>query len=149
MSGGTGKRLRGRIVGISGMCALIVCAAIAPAASPHVFVVGTTPRPTLKVDVMIRQESDPVYAASNGGAPPVKAFFSAKELNVGPVLLVIRNDSDDSQQLSVDGAYSKIMGPNGGTAVMRVTFKRPGLYIVGVDSDNRIQGTTGLIKVIE
>jgi|SRR5579862_6075670 len=105
-------------------------------------------RPILKVNVRILQASDRVYAASNGGTPPVKAFFSAKEVNVGPVIFVIHNFAQDYQQFSVAGAYTRLIGP-GGAAVLKVTFKRPGKYVVGVLSENRIQGTSGLLTVIK
>jgi hypothetical protein len=81
-------------------------------------------------------------------------FFSPSVVSVGTVIMVVRNsDPEVAHQLSINGAYSRWMGPNGGTAVMKVTFKRPGTYIAatigGFPPDGAETGGAGSVKVLK
>jgi len=106
----------------------------------------TKPRTILKVNVTIRQA--PETSPGGGASTLIKAFFSENPLNVGPVIFVIRNLTNGNRTLVLNGVSSRSMGPDGGTAVMRVTFKHPGIYIVGVASTDNFASNTGEIKVI-
>lgn len=106
----------------------------------------TKPRPILKVNVTIKQA--PESSPGSGASTLIKAFFSENPLNVGPVIFVVRNFTGSYRTLVLDGVSSRPMGPDGGTAVMRVTFKRPGIYIVGVGSTDVFAQNTGEIRVI-
>ena len=81
----------------------------------------------------------------NGPQPPVKVFFTPSVINVGTVKIVVRNsDPDVAHQVGINGVVSRWMAANGGTAVMKVTFKRPGTYVVrsiGGVGDGKPAGT--------
>jgi hypothetical protein len=85
-------------------------------------------KPILKINAQVRR----IIGSGGGGVIPVKVFFLPPTINVGTVRIVVHNtDPDVPHQVSINGVYSAWMGPHGGTAVMKVTFKRPGIYIAG------------------
>jgi hypothetical protein len=123
----------------------VLCAA--SAAWSHSSVTGAQrpTKPLLKVTVRIR-------ALSTGGAAlnPVKVFFTPSQVNVGTYIIVARNTDDDAwHRLSINGVNSKWMGPGSGTAVMKVTFKRSGIYVAGTNTDDGETGGTGMLKVLK
>lgn len=130
-----------------GAAAAMAVLATAPAAWPQP--AKTLAVPLLKVTVQIRAYGDQNNRTNANllGVPAVRAFFKPSLLHVGTVVMVVRNFDSDWQTLSVNGVQSRPMGPNGGTAVMKVTFKRPGIYSVGLDSENA--GYGGTVKVIK
>jgi len=83
---------------------------------------------------------------------PVKVFFTPSVINVGTVIIVARNsDPEVAHRLSVNGVYSRWMGPGSGTSVMKVTFKRPGTYlgqVFGGIGNGQTNGS-GLLKVLK
>ena len=80
--------------------------------------------------------------------------FTPNVINVGTVLIVVRNsDPGVAHQIGINGVYSTWMGPNGGTSVMKVTFKRPGTYVAGTfggfPPDGGETGGEGVLKVLK
>jgi len=102
--------------------------------------------PILKVTARIR-----TYVGGAGSnLTPVRIFFTPSAVNVGTVVIVARNNDDDGwHQLSINGMNSRWMGPGSGTAVMRVTFKRPGKYLAGVNVDDGETDGTGILQVLK
>jgi hypothetical protein len=103
----------------------------------------------VKIDARIR-----VVLTAGDPLIPVRVFFSPNVINVGTVLIVVRNsDPGVAHQLGINGVVSKWMGPNGGTAVMKVKFKRPGTYVAGtfggMPPDGGENGGEGLLKVVK
>ena len=81
---------------------------------------------------------------------PVKIFFTPSVINVGTVVIVARNsDFEWGHTVSINGVKSRWMGPSGGTAVMKVTFKRPGTYVAGTEVQEGETDGSGLLKVIK
>jgi hypothetical protein len=104
-------------------------------------------KPLLKLTARIR-----VIEGSGSVVTPVGVFFTPRVINVGTVIIVARNsDPDTAHQLSVNGVVSRPMGPGGGTAVMKVTFKRPGTYLVQVlgGTLGLYTNSSGLLKVLK
>jgi hypothetical protein len=103
-------------------------------------------KPLLKLTARIR------VIEGVGTMTPVKVFFTPSVINVGTVIIVARNsDPEVAHRLSVNGVSSRWMGPGGGTSVMKVTFKRPGAYIVqvfGGIGDGQTDGS-GVLKVVK
>jgi hypothetical protein len=102
-------------------------------------------KPLLKLTARIR------VIEGSGTMTPVKVFFAPSVINVGTVIIVARNsDPEVAHQLSVNGVISKPMGAAGGTAVMKVTFKRPGNYLVQVFGGvgNGQTDGSGVLKVL-
>ena len=100
-------------------------------------------KPLLKITARIK-------AASVGQSyVPVQVFFSPSVINVGTVIIVAHNDDVSAwHQFSINGVNSTWMGPGSGTAVMKVTFKRPGSYSASATTDNGEYGGYGVLKVI-
>ena len=63
-----------------------------------------------------------------------------------PLLFEIKNLDNEFHDIEINGMTSRRMGHNG-RAVMRVTFKKPGTYIVSAPDDNA-SGISGTIKVV-
>jgi len=104
-------------------------------------------KPILKVNARIR-----VNISSGSTLKPVSVFFDPPVINVGTVIIVARNTDDQSaHQLTINGVTSRWMGPSSGTAVIKVTFPRPGKYAVGVNGgiDDGETLQTSLIRVIK
>jgi hypothetical protein len=105
-------------------------------------------KPLLKLTARIRV----IEVGSPGTLTPVRVFFSPSVINVGTVIIVARNsDPQVAHKLAINGVTSKPMGPDGGTAVMKVTFKRPGTYLVqvfGGIGDGQDNGS-GELKVLK
>ena len=101
-------------------------------------------KPLLKVTARIR------IIEGGGSLKPLQVFFTPSVINVGKVIIVARNsDPESAHQLSINGVYSRWMGPGGGTSVMKVTFKRPGSYLVAVADGDGQTGGYGLLKVLK
>jgi hypothetical protein len=66
---------------------------------------------------------------------PVKVFFNPSIVNVGTVLIVVTNSDVEGHILEINGKTSRFMHEDGGRAVMRVTFRKPGTYFVGLGID--------------
>jgi hypothetical protein len=106
-------------------------------------------KPVVKVTARIR-----IVPATGEVLIPVKVFFTPSVINVGTVTIVVRNsDPVVAHQISINGVYSRWMGPHGGTAVMKVTFKRPGTYVAGTfggfPPDGGEAGGEGVLKVLK
>jgi hypothetical protein len=132
----------------------VLCAAtamaglfVAPAVGSHSsFTASSAKAPALKIKVGIRLAGGGVQAR-NG--PTVQIFFTPNVVNVGTYTMVARNyDSIEGHYLSINGVTSRWMGPERGTAVMKVTFKRPGLYTATVHLD-AFGGGSGFLKVVK
>jgi hypothetical protein len=122
-----GKRARLAVAGVTVALAVLSAAPAAWSDFSTASAKGST-KPLLKLTARIR-----VIEGSGGTLIPVKVFFTPSVLNVGTVVIVARNsDPVVAHRLSINGVYSKWMGPGGGTAVMKVTFKKPGSYGVAV-----------------
>jgi len=104
------------------------------------------PKPrTVKVVARIRES-----VGENHALLPVTITFRPNVANVGTVLFVVRNSASDGYQVEINGVRTKALGPNGGTGVIRVTFKRPGKYSVGLGTSGGGDYYTGaLFKVVK
>jgi hypothetical protein len=77
---------------------------------------------------------------------PGRIVLSRKTVRRGTVTFKITNRSDDFAVFEIKSVDSRKMGPNGGQAIVKVTFKKPGLYSATVPS--YYSGTTGgLLRV--
>jgi hypothetical protein len=105
-----------------------------------------TQTPALKITAGIRVWGG--VRARNGAL--VQIFFTPSVVNVGTYTVVARNYDDTfGHVLSINGVTSRWMGPGRGTAVMKVTFKRPGLYTATVHIDGAERGGSAFLKVVE
>ena len=120
---------------------------VAPAiGSDSSFAAKSAKTPALKIKIGIRLAGGGVQAR-NG--PTVQIFFTPSVVNVGTYTVVARNyDTIEGHYLSINGVTSRWMGPDRGTAVMKVTFKRPGLYTATVHLD-AFGGGSGFLKVVK
>ena len=65
------------------------------------------------------------------------------------VTIVARNyDPIEGHYLSINGVTSRFMGPGRGTAVMKVHFKKPGIYSATALLDGSQVGGAGTLKVV-
>jgi hypothetical protein len=142
------ERSDARLAVLGVVIALAVLAA-APAGASNWSSALTAARPATKP--MIKVTARILVSLDSGGnLHPVTVFFTPSVVNVGTVIIVVRNsDNDAAHQLSINGVYSRWIGPSGGTAVMTVKFKRPGSYLAGVNVDNGETGGTGLLHVLK
>lgn len=79
---------------------------------------------------------------------PREVTFTPDLVNVGTVILSIENLDVETHELQIAGVTSRLMGANGGMAVIRVTFKRPGTYGVALLNNEGFTVKGGL-KVIQ
>jgi len=77
-----------------------------------------------------------------------KVIFSPDLINVGTVAISISNGDNEGHEFEIDGVTSPAIGP-GGRAVIKVTFKKPGVYPAAVISDDPIFTVTGALRVIK
>jgi hypothetical protein len=110
---------------------------------------GTDAKPILKITAGIR-----VALGTGESLTPVHLTLTPSVVNVGTVVIVIRNyDPIVAHQLGINGHYSNWMGPNGGTAVLKVTFNKPGRYVAGTfggqPPDGDETGGTTYLKVVK
>jgi hypothetical protein len=71
-------------------------------------------------------------------AVPGKIVFSPKTVKRGPVVIKITNTDDEWHLFEVAGVRSRLIGPNGGRAIIRLTFKKPGLYFASCPDDKDV-----------
>jgi hypothetical protein len=72
--------------------------------------------------------------------------LSPKTIKRGTVTFKITNRSGDFAVFEIVSVDSRKMGPDGGKAIIKVTFKRPGLYSATIPT--YYAGTTGgLLRV--
>jgi hypothetical protein len=103
------------------------------------------PKKIVKVVARIRES-----VGENHALLPVTITFRPSVVNVGTVLFVVRNSASDGYQVEINGVRTKALGPNGGTGVIRVTFKRPGKYSVGLGTSGGGDYYTGaLFRVVK
>jgi hypothetical protein len=103
------------------------------------------PKKMVKVVARIRES-----VGENHALLPVTITFRPSVVNVGTVLFVVRNSASDGYQVEINGVRTKALGPNGGTGVIRVTFKRPGKYSVGLGTSGGGDYYTGaLFRVVK
>jgi hypothetical protein len=107
-----------------------------------------TPPARLLVHVRARIRA---YASLTAPRDPALATrevtFVPKVINVGTVIIDVTNSDQEAHWFEINGVRSKRLGEEGGRAVLRVTFKRPGNYPVALTSDAPI-AFTGSLKVI-
>jgi hypothetical protein len=75
---------------------------------------------------------------------PGEVVFKPSIVNVGTVIIIVKNANDEPSHLEIAGVLSRRIG-SGGRAIMRVKFKRPGSYDATVPDDT----TTGIIGVLK
>jgi hypothetical protein len=71
-------------------------------------------------------------------AVPGKLVFSPKTVSAGPVVFKITNTDEDWHFFEIDGVRSRFIGPNGGRAILRLTFKKKGLYFASCPDDHDV-----------
>ncbi len=138
----TGRRAILAFVTVVGLIGML---AAAPLAFSHPS--ATTPKKVVKVRARIRVNSDPnqvkdLPMAQRG------IFFTPSVINVGTVIIVISNGDDDAHIFQINGVTSRRIGP-GGRATIKVTFKRPGRYPVGLTDDDLFNVGPGVLKVVK
>jgi hypothetical protein len=144
----TGRRLsksRAAAFALLAATALATTMVAAPGAWSH-----STAKPkkhVVKIRARIRVDSDPDSLKDRNLAERA-VFFTPSVVNVGPVIIVVSNTDDDDHWIEINGVTSRKIGP-GGRAIMRVTFKRPGMYRVGVSGDDLSNVGPGLLKVVK
>src|SRR5262245_1297506 len=116
------------LAAVSCACTLVaLLATAAPGLSEPSATEARPSGPTVKVVARIRES-----VGENHALLPVTITFRPAVANVGTVLFVVRNSASDGYQVEINGVHTKPLGPNGGTDVIRVKFKRPGKYSVGL-----------------
>ena len=140
---GSVKGQRGRLAAVA------VCAGAALSvllAAPSAWPQASTKKPTapsLKVQAQIRLWGQQQHFGQ------VTIFFKPAVVNVGWVTIVARNYDDvEGHFLSINGVTSKYMGPGRGAAVLKVHFKRPGVYTASALVDGSQVGGSGTLKVV-
>jgi hypothetical protein len=135
-----------KLVAVTCTGALVaVLATAAPALSQRSVTAAKAPPRIVKVVARIRES-----VGENHALLPVTVTFRPAVANVGTVLFVVRNSASDGYQVEINGVRTKPLGANGGTDVIRVTFKRPGKYSVGLGTSGGGDYYTGaLFKVVK
>jgi hypothetical protein len=82
------------------------------------------------------------------GLPYAKLFLNPSVLSLGRVKIVVRNYTNVWLTVIVNGVQSRSLGPEGGTAVLRVTFKKPGKYLAAVVGDEGPAAVPALLQVL-
>jgi hypothetical protein len=135
------KRLKRRhaLTGF-GFAAMVMALSVVPGAWPH------PSKSPPKLVVRIRAT---MYGHPNGNVQfPGKITFTPDVVNVGTVIVQVRNLDDDFHTFELNGVTSRRMGGDGGKAVLRVTFKKAGTYAAGAPDDDS-SGITGALKVVK
>jgi hypothetical protein len=139
--------MRGPRTFVATSCAAALAAGHVTAAPGHSERGSTeakAPPRVVKVVARIRES-----VGENHALLPVTVTFRPPVANVGTVLFVVRNSASDGYQIEINGVRTKPLGPNGGTDVIRVKFKRPGKYSVGLGTSGGGDYYTGaLFKVV-
>jgi hypothetical protein len=103
--------------------------------------------PILTVHAQIRPYGGNPNVRSEG-VPYAKIFFNPTVLSVGRVKIVARNYTNVWLTVAVNGVQSRSLGPQGGTAVLRVTFKKPGKYLAAVLGDEGPAAVPAILTVL-
>jgi hypothetical protein len=132
-------------VAVSVAAALVAAlATAAPGLSERSSVEAKAPPRVIKVVARIRES-----VGENHALLPVTITFRPAIANVGTVMFVVRNSASDGYQVEINGVRTKPLGSNGGTDVIRVKFKRPGKYSVGLGTSGGGDYYTGaLFRVV-
>ena len=79
-------------------------------------------------------------------AVPGKIVFAPKTVKRGPMILKITNTDQEWHLFQIDGVRSRLIGPNGGRAIIRFTFHKAGLYFASCpdDKDVNFAGALGV-----
>lgn len=79
-------------------------------------------------------------------AVPGKILFSPKTVSRGPVVFKITNTDQDWHFFEIAGVRSRFIGPHGGRAILRLTFKKQSLYFASCpdDKDVNFSGALGV-----
>jgi len=78
---------------------------------------------------------------------PGKILFNPRKVKSGKVIFKITNKDDDEFHIfAINAAQSRRMGPDGGRAILRVAFKKPGLYNANCPDDT-LSGIGGQLRV--
>ncbi len=96
-----------------------------------------TPAPTV-VKVTIFGQPLPTVAG--------KILFNPKTVKQGTVVFKITNTDNEWHKFEIDNLSSRLMGPNGGKGVLRVTFKKRGLYFAATPEKTDF-GISGVLTV--
>jgi hypothetical protein len=120
--------------------ALAALSAPLPGLSQRSATQATPPKKVLKVVARIRES-----VGENHALLPVTVTFRPKLANVGTVEFVVRNSASDGYQVEINGVRTRALGPDGGTDVIRVRFKRPGKYSVGLGTSGGGDYYTGAV----
>ena len=147
MKGPISKRITGRraalalfaFFAMAGMLGAAPVASSHPAATPRKHIV--TIRARIRVDSDPNQPQD--LAMTNRGV-----FFTPAVISVGTVYIVISNTDNDDHYFEINGVQSRRIAA-GGRAKIKVTFKHPGTYPVGLTSDDLSNVGPGLLKVVK
>jgi hypothetical protein len=119
--------------------------AAAPVASSHP--VAKAKQHIITIRARIRVDSDPNQpqdlSMTNRGV-----FFTPAVISVGTVYIVISNTDNDDHYFEINGVQSRRIAA-GGRAKIKVTFKHPGTYPVGLTSDDLSNVGPGLLKVVK
>ena len=134
------RRLRLAAGGSLGALALAAAVAASAFAQPAI------KRPLLTIQARIRVYATPGIPTTSQMAPRA-VTFSPDLVNVGTVIIEIRNTDDEPHSLQIGGATSSLIGP-GGRAFMRVTFRHAGVYPVSVSTDTPVP-IGGSVRVVK
>jgi len=118
---------RRTIPGITALVAAVVCLCLlAPTLADAA---RSTPVVTVHVTIHGHPENNPEI--------PGKAYFVPDQIKSGTlVIFKLMNVDRIGHDFEINGVISRNMGANGGRAVIRVLFKRPGNYFGSAVDDN-------------
>jgi hypothetical protein len=130
----------------------IAASLVALAATPAFSASSATPKKIparflIKVKARIRVNLSPGLPGVAIDTAAREVTFSPALINVGTVIILVSNSDKDPHQLEIAGVTSRRMG-GGGKAVMRVTFKTPGIYSVALTTQTPVP-VTGALKVVK
>lgn len=122
------------------------------AASP-VFAASSAARSKVPARFLIKVQAR-IRVNISAGLPGIAIDTAAREvtfspalINVGTVIILVSNSDKEAHQMEINGVSSRRMG-GGGKAVMRVTFKTPGIYPISLSADTPVP-VSGALKVVK
>jgi hypothetical protein len=74
-----------------------------------------------------------------------KITFTPAAVHAGVVTIEVENLDGGFGSMTINGVTTRTMGPNKGRAVIKVNFKKPGVYFA--TATDTTSGITGLLKV--